>query len=420
MRGHNERMQCPDIDAFKHDVANGMSVIDLAKKYHACHSIISRWRMELGLVKRGLSFNKLNKEQYILDCEVMTYKELEEKYNVSQSALQRWKCKLGIFVKPKEKTHEQFLGEVIDKYGDEYVVIGQYVNSYTKIKIKHSTCNHVFWARPVDFLTVKKCPNCTKIDYLQKRIKTTTEFKEEVFALVGNEYSVLGKYQRSDLSIKMKHALCGNIFETKPTVFLSGRRCPKCTFERVVAQRRTPHSVFVSRIDELYGDEFCVLGTYENVDTKIKVKHSKCGKTSEVTPRTLFHGYRCQYCQSSSISFGECRVQEFCEKHNLLYQRNFRIAECKNKTSLPFDFAIFEHDGALRMLIEFDGVQHFKSIAFWGGDDGLRYRKRNDNIKNAYCAKHNIPLIRISFNQCYCIEEILSKVILRGGGIRML
>lgn len=35
---------------------------------------------------------------------------------------------------------EQFLSFISDKYGDEYEIIGEYVNSQTKIQIKHNKC----------------------------------------------------------------------------------------------------------------------------------------------------------------------------------------------------------------------------------------------------------------------------------------
>ena len=42
-------------------------------------------------------------------------------------------------------------------------------------------------------------------------------------------------------------------------------------------------------------------------------------------------------------------------------QTQFRVDWCKNKYSLPFDFVI--HD--LKIIIELDGIQHFKQISNW-------------------------------------------------------
>ncbi len=68
--------------------------------------------------------------------------------------------------------------------------------------------------------------------------------------------------------------------------------------------------------------------------------------------------------------------------------------------------------------IEFDGIQHYKPVIFGGRNtpdaktkaeqqykDGL-YR---DELKNIYCQKHNIKLIRIPYYDLDRIEEILDR-----------
>lgn len=392
---------------------------ELCEKYGVSNTLISRWKIELGLVK-GVLFNKINKNDFVADCKAMSYRELEEKYNVTQSCLQRWKKKLGIYVAPRNKTHEQFLEEVKAKYGNEYLVVGKYLGSQQRIKIKHNICGKDFTVRPPEFLTIQTCPYCTSKMKFEKQTKSPQEFREKVFAIVGDEYSIVEDYQKSNIQVKMRHNVCGNEYLVMPHAFLLGNRCPKCALRKVADKTRKPHDVFESEIYDIYGDTFKIIDKYINRDTKIRIKHNKCGKTCKVAPRTLYHGYRCQYCQSDNVSFGETQIQEYLESHHLSYQRNYRIPECKNKVSLPFDFAVFETNGKLKMLIEYDGEQHYFPIDFWGGKDGLRYRKQNDQIKTSYCIKNKIPLIRISFKQLYQIEEILSDNLLQQGGVRMV
>ena len=38
---------------------------------------------------------------------------------------------------PKRKTQEEFVSEVKELFGDEYIVLGQYINNRTKILVKH-------------------------------------------------------------------------------------------------------------------------------------------------------------------------------------------------------------------------------------------------------------------------------------------
>ena len=58
------------------------------------------------------------------------------------------------------------------------------------------------------------------------------EFKKEVFDLVGAEYSALSNYVNSKTKIRVKHEKCGCEYETLPSAFLAGFRCPSCASGR--------------------------------------------------------------------------------------------------------------------------------------------------------------------------------------------
>ena len=74
------------------------------------------------------------------------------------------------------------------------------------------------------------------------------------------------------------------------------------------------------------------------------------------------------------------------------------MPNCKynDKGHLFFDFAIFK-EGKLHCLIEYNGKQHYDSIAYWGGDEGLRIRQERDLVKYEYCKNNNISLIIYSY-----------------------
>ena len=64
--------------------------------------------------------------------------------------------------------------------------------------------------------------------------KTTEQFTNEVFDLVGNEYDVLGAYINAKEKILMRHNICGCSFDAIPSNFLSGNRCPVCNGKKTV------------------------------------------------------------------------------------------------------------------------------------------------------------------------------------------
>lgn len=61
------------------------------------------------------------------------------------------------------------------------------------------------------------------------------------------------------------------------------------------------------------------------------------------------------------------------------------------------------------ILIEFDGIRHFKPIEFFGGVKEHIKTKIKDNLKSKYAKDNNIKLLRISYKELYNINSILEK-----------
>lgn len=60
-----------------------------------------------------------------------------------------------------KKTDVQFKKEVFDLVGNEYIFLDPYINSYTKIRVKHNKCGNIYKVRPTDFLDHQtRCPYC--------------------------------------------------------------------------------------------------------------------------------------------------------------------------------------------------------------------------------------------------------------------
>ena len=76
-----------------------------------------------------------------------------------------------------------------------------------------------------------------------------------------------------------------------------------------------------------------------------------------------------------------------------------------NKLHLDFYFP------KLNLAIEYDGIQHYTPIEFFGGEKALMEQKDRDKQKDKYCKNHNIKLIRIPYtNHTYKeIKEVLDS-----------
>ncbi len=70
----------------------------------------------------------------------------------------------------------------------------------------------------------------------------------------------------------------------------------------------------------------------------------------------------------------------------------------------------------LNLAIEYDGIQHFKPIKAWGGEEGLKKNIGRDKIKEQKCQENNVTLIRFSYKENELLSEnyVKSKLMKQG------
>ena len=155
---------------------------------------------------------------------------------------------------------------------------------------------------------------------------------------------------------------------------------------------------------ELVGNEYIRLGDYLGARTKMLVKHSLCENEYEVTWDNFKRGTRCPKCNESK---GEKEISNILNSLSIKYTSQKRFKECRYKNTLPFDFYI--HNKKSKLLIEFDGEQHFKSVEVFGGEESFQLTQLRDKIKNDFALSNNIPLLRIPYTEQDNIEQILTN-----------
>ncbi|MCD8210323.1 MAG: hypothetical protein LUC37_02135 [Prevotella sp.] len=98
-------------------------------------------------------------------------------------------------------------------------------------------------------------------------------------------------------------------------------------------------------------------------------------------------------------SRGEIKIEEILERSDLHYAEEYTFPDLRSPIGnlLRFDFAVFDDDGNLDFLIEFQGIQHYKPKDKFGGIAGLRKQQHYDMLKREYCEEHNIKLILIPY-----------------------
>lgn len=100
-----------------------------------------------------------------------------------------------------------------------------------------------------------------------------------------------------------------------------------------------------------------------------------------------------------STSRGERKIADILQNAGLIYQQEYSFPGLNSAKGNPlrFDFAVFDDDGEIMFLIEYQGIQHYEARSAFGGISGLKKQQYNDMQKREYCRKHGLILIAIPY-----------------------
>ena len=121
-----------------------------------------------------------------------------------------------------------------------------------------------------------------------------------------------------------------------------------------------------------------------------------CGNRVEVSGKKLFNGETTSCgCINSKANM---RMAHLLDKLKVPYKREYRFADCRDKSTLPFDFALFNNEGELIGLIENNGDQHYSARGTqWNTPERLVYIQKHDYIKQKFAEDNHIPLLIIPY-----------------------
>lgn len=98
-------------------------------------------------------------------------------------------------------------------------------------------------------------------------------------------------------------------------------------------------------------------------------------------------------------SRGEIKIFDILTMAGLPFKEEYSFPDLVASSGKPlrFDFAVFDDNGDIDFLIEYQGIQHYEAKSKFGGAQGLYRQKYNDSMKREYCIKHNLTLITIPY-----------------------
>lgn len=357
------------------------------------------------------------------------------------------------------KTTSEFSKEIKNLVGDEYTLLSEYKTRHEKVELRHNECGENFLITPGNFLSGSRCPSCAwelrkannrvpekkfmedfkksesynnveiigKYTGVKSKIKVRSKHNGEEFYMtarnllsgkginkvlnsenfdirlkeLGIPFTRLEKYKGNKERISFSCNECGAIIIRTPNDMFNYKTCPTCNLRK----RRVAYANdFIKKAKEkrIDFDEFKIdISNYINKDTKIRFKHTICGRDFEMTPHSfLVPENGCPYCK---MSYNEKYIYNFLEKNNVIFEYQKKFEDCRNINMLPFDFFI----PSKNLLIEYDGEFHFKPIK---GKKALEKVKINDSIKDNYSRNNNLKLLRIPYYVNEHIDFILENI----------
>lgn len=136
-----------------------------------------------------------------------------------------------------------------------------------------------------------------------------------------------------------------------------------------------------------------------------------CGNYTVVDGKAVRFG-NVRSCGCIAKSSNESITQQFLESRNLVFEREKTFPDLVGElgTKLRYDFCVYVDDQIV--LLELNGIQHYKPIEYFGGIDQFKRQQRYDELKVAYAKQHGIKLcvIDCSSSNIEFLTKSLNKI----------
>lgn len=287
-------------------------------------------------------------------------------------------------------TNREFLNRVDALVGSEYTFNEPYTKRHNKMSCTHNSCGYTWCVEAGAFLGNKnkmgsRCPNC-----FGNTKKTTKQFLEEVDTMYNGEYTVVDSYINARTKIKIRHELCGTILFIAPNTFLGGVGCSSCNGGIPLT-----HSKVKKEIHTMTEGTYELVNTYDNCFSELHIRHVPCNhvaKTTLALIRTHKRVPPCKLCYSFS---GEELVSNYLLSKGIRFDTQVYFDNLRLIKRLSYDFILPNNN----VLIEYQGVQHYKPVKHFGGVDAFKVQQHRDELKRTYAKENGYMLIEVPYTE---------------------
>lgn len=293
----------------------------------------------------------------------------------------------------KDKRRELFKQELFNRFSEDKLEIVKYSKNTEEIIIKCKKCGKQYSFK--DYWSVfEKTRNkfCLKCFPMKDSLMEMTRQKFLDFINDNNSNWILNQditnvHYHENISCICKK--CGKESKKSISDYLRDRGCIYCCGHNLKDTESFKKEL---------ADDYTLLSEYKNAYSKVLLKHC-CGFTYSTTPHNYLTGKGCPQCNRKQ-SKGERAIEKFLKENNINYEKKFPVF--LQEHLLRFDFYLQDYD----LYIEFQGIQHFEPVKYFGGVEKFNKQQKLDNLK-----RQNFNVLEISYKDIEKINDILSKTL---------
>ena len=285
-------------------------------------------------------------------------------------------------------TNETFIEKSISIHGEKYDYSKvKYINSRKKVIIKCQEHGE-FKQSPSDHIDGQGCRRCSK-----HPVFDTPSFIEDSIKIHGDHYDYSKvDYVKNNLKVKIICPTHG-VFEQIPNGHLEGQGCTECGYEKVSRDLKLPYETFLIRSKLIHGMTYEYdKKTYTSYTDKMRIICKKHGEFLQTPHSHISMSTGCPKCDSSH---GERLIRDLLTRKNILFEEQKTFEWLIDKSKLRCDFYLPKYN----TVIEYNGIQHYEMIEYFGGESGFKRGQKRDKIKRKLLKENNVKLIEVRYDE---------------------
>lgn len=313
-----------------------------------------------------------------------------------------------------KKLSYEYIKTYIEKDNNFELISNEYTNNSTKIKLKCS-CGNIF---ETSFNQFKKQKNkyCKKCNIKKRTLEQSHSIQhvkstiEEKFSNIVNvKYTLIdNEYKNILTKLNIEDSNCYKYYSNFKNITKNIRDCcPLIKFSI-----RNKYTIYnINNWIKINKISINLLSEEYNGNNKYLTWKCQNGHKFKRTWNEVYSGCRCPKCKSSQ---SEQHTREILILNNVNYKEQYMFDDLVSPNSnrrLRFDFCIFYNNE--KILLELDGQFHYKENPMIKDKnkrlDALKTQKFYDKLKNKYCFRNKLKLIRIPYWEFDNIKDILIK-----------